>query len=132
MVPPANTTYAIGSSTPQTDWYFAQSVDGTWTVQFSLASVPAAGAYLTIALAGAARNPHLNASVNGHQVVSVGLGNDQSLYRSALQGGMFQMLTAAVPAADLNAGANTATFDKNTKGTAGAGVYYDVVKMESD
>jgi rhamnogalacturonan endolyase len=131
-VPPAATTYTIGSSTPQTDWYFAQSVDGTWTVDFNLASVPPGGATLTIALAGAARNSHLNAFVNGHQVVNAGLGNDQTLYRSCLEGGAFQVLTAAVPAADLLVGANTATFNMNTKGTAGAGVYYDIVKMESD
>ncbi len=132
QVPPANLTYTIGTSTPQTDWYFAQSVDGTWTVDFSLASVPAGGATLTIALAGAARNPHLNAFVNGHQVVNAGFGNDQTLYRSCLEGGQFQVITAPVPAADLVAGANAATFQMNTKGTAGAGVYYDIVKLESD
>ena len=37
-----------------------------------------------------------------------------------------------VPAADLIAGANAATFNMNTKGTAGAGVYYDIIKLESD
>jgi hypothetical protein len=87
---------------------------------------------LTIALAGVSRDPHLNAFVNGHQVVNAGLGNDQTLYRSCLEGGAFQVITATVPAADLLAGANTATFNMNTKGTAGAGVYYDIVKMESD
>jgi rhamnogalacturonan endolyase len=131
-LPPANMTYTIGTSTPETDWYFAQSVDGTWAVDFNLTTLPAAGATLTIALAGAARDPHLNAFVNGHQVVSVGLGNDETLYRSCLEGGLFQTITAAVPAADLVIGANTATFNMNTKGAAGAGVYYDIVKMESE
>jgi len=131
-VPPANVTYTVGTSTPQTDWYFAQSVDGTWTVKFDLSSVPAGGAYLTIGIAGAARNPHLDVAVNGHAVVSQGFGNDQSLYRSALQGGMFQMVTATVPTADLTAGSNLATFTMSTKGTAGAGVFYDIVKMEGD
>ena len=77
-------------------------------------------------------DPHLNVFVNGHQVINQGLGNDQTLYRSCLQGGLFQVLTATVPAADLAVGANAATFDMNTKGTAGAGVYYDIVKLESD
>jgi rhamnogalacturonan endolyase len=131
-VAPANTTYTIGTSTPETDWYFAQSVDGTWAVNFNLGSVPIAGATLTIALAGAARDPHLNAFVNGHQVVSVGLGNDETLYRSCLEGGLFQTIIAAIPAANLLTGANTATFNMNTKGAAGAGVYYDIVKMESE
>jgi rhamnogalacturonan endolyase len=131
-VPPADTTYTIGTSTPETDWYFAQSVDGTWTVNFNLPSIPTGDATLTIALAGAARDPHVNVFVNGFQVLSQGLGNDETLYRSCLEGGLFQMLTATVPAADLLNGANTATFNMNTKGAEGAGVYYDIVKMESD
>jgi rhamnogalacturonan endolyase len=130
--PPANTSYTIGTSTPETDWYFAQSVDGTWTVNFNLPSIPTGDATLTIALAGAARDPHVNVFVNGFQVLSQGLGNDETLYRSCLEGGLFQMLTVTVPTADLLNGANTATFNMNTKGNAGAGVYYDIVKMESD
>jgi rhamnogalacturonan endolyase len=131
-VPPATTTYVIGTSTPQTDWYFVQSVDGAWTVRFNLASVPPGGAFLTIGIAGAARNAHLDVAVNGHNVTSQGFGNDQSLYRSALQGGLFQMLSASVPAGALVSGANAATFTMNTKAVGGAGIYYDVVKMESD
>jgi rhamnogalacturonan endolyase len=131
-IPPASTTYTIGTSTPADAWYFVQSVDGTWTVDFNVATVPAGGAFLTIALAGAAHDPHLNVFVNGHQVVNQDLGNDQTLYRSCLQGGLYQVLTASVPAADLAVGSNTATFNMNTKGTAGAGVYYDIVKLESD
>jgi rhamnogalacturonan endolyase len=130
-VPPASTTYTIGSSTPEKDWYFVQS-GGTWTVAFDLPSVPAGGATLTIALAGVSRDPHLDAYVNGHQVVNLGLGNDQSLYRSCLEGGAFQVITATVSAADLVVGANTATFNVNTKGAVGCGVYYDIIKMESD
>lgn len=75
-VPPANTTYTIGTSTPQTDWYFAQSVDGTWTVDFNLTTVPTSAATLTIALAGAAREANLAVAFNGHPVLNMGLGND--------------------------------------------------------
>lgn len=141
-LPPANTTYTIGTSTPQTDWYFAQSVNGTWTVDFNLTAVPTAAATLTIALAGAAREPNLAVAVNGHQVLNMGLGNDQTLYRSCLEGGLFQMLTVSVPAADFIVGANAATFttantwDATTATPAaagpGAGIYYDIVKLESD
>jgi rhamnogalacturonan endolyase len=131
-VPPADLTYSAGTSTPQGDWYFVQSVDGTWTVDFNLGAVPSGGAYLTVALAGAARNAHLTVSANGHTAIDQGFGNDQSLYRSALQGGAFQVLTATIPASNLVAGANTLSFTMNTKGAAGAGVYYDVIKLESD
>ena len=130
-VPPAMTTYTIGTSTPQSDWYFAQSVNGTWTVNFNVGSVPPGGAFLTVALAGAARNAHLDIAVNNQNVLSQGFGNDESLYRSALEGGLFQMLKATVPAADLAAGANSATFTISNA-TGGAGIYYDIVKMESD
>jgi rhamnogalacturonan endolyase len=131
-LPPASATYTIGTSTPQTDWYFAQSVDGSWAVDFDLASVPAGGATLTIALAGAAKNPQLTAFVNGQNILGTSLGNDESLYRSCLEGGLFQLLTAPVPAAGLRVGSNTATFTVNTQGTAGAGIYYDILKLESD
>jgi len=131
-VAPATTTYTVGSSTPQSDWYFAQSVDGTWTVKFDLGTVPSGGATLTLGIAGAARNPHLDVAMNGHALLSQGFGNDQSLYRSALQGGLFQMLSAAVPSGDLVVGANSLTFTMSTKGSAGAGLYYDILKLESD
>jgi rhamnogalacturonan endolyase len=131
-VPPATTTYTVGTSAPGTDWYFAQSVDGTWTVSFSLSSIPPGGAFLTIGVAGAARNAHLDVAVNGQRVLAQDFGNDQSLYRSALQGGMFQMLTATVPASALAAGVNAAALTVSTNGNAGAGVYYDIVKLESD
>jgi rhamnogalacturonan endolyase len=131
-VPPSNTTYTVGTSTPDSDWYFAQGVDGTWTVAFNLASVPAAGAFLTIGIAGAARNAQLGVGVNGHSIMSQRFGNDQSLYRDALEGGAFQMITAPIPAGDLRAGANSATFTLSTNGSAGAGIYYDIIKLESD
>jgi rhamnogalacturonan endolyase len=97
---------------------------------------------LTIALAGAAREPKLAVAFNGHQVLNMDLGNDQTLYRSCLQGGLFQRLSVAVPAADLVSGANEATFTisgtwdaaTSTAGSAGpgAGVFYDIIKLESD
>jgi rhamnogalacturonan endolyase len=110
----------------------AQSVDGVWTIEFDLASVPPGGATLTLGVAGAARNPHLDVAFNGHAVLSQSFGNDQSLYRSALQGGLFQRIAATVPASALVAGTNVATFTLDTKGSAGAGIYYDVVTLESD
>jgi hypothetical protein len=73
-------------------------------------SVPTAGATLTIALAGAAREANLATSFNGHQVLNMGLGNAPSLYRSCLEGGLFQLITVTVPAANVVIGANTATF----------------------
>jgi len=131
-VPPSTLTYMVGKSTPQTDWYFAQSADGTWIVDFQLSSVPPGGATLTLGLAGVARNAHLDVAVNGHQVMSQGFGNDQSLYRSALEGGSFSMLVADVPASALVTGQNAVTFALNTKGSAGGGIYYDIVKLEAE
>jgi rhamnogalacturonan endolyase len=130
-VPPATTTYTVDVSTPQTDWYFVQSVKGTWTVKFDLVTVPTGGATLTIAIAGAALAPQLTAAVNGHPIMSQTFGNDETLYRSCLEGGLFQMITATVPAEYLVVGGNTAAFTVTPSG-AGSGVYYDMVKLESD
>ncbi len=130
-LPPATLSYTVGSSDPAHDWYFAQSKNGTWSVQFQLASVPAGGAFLTLGIAGAARNPHLDVAVNGHSVLSHDFGNDQTLYRSALQGGRFEMLSASVAAADLQAGSNTLGLQLSSGG-GGAGIYYDIVKLEQD
>jgi rhamnogalacturonan endolyase len=130
-VPPAATTYTIGTSTPSSDWYFAQGVSGTWTVKFNLASVPPGGAFLTIGIAGAARNPKLAVAANGHALLSQTFGNDGSIYRSAIKGGSYEVLTATVPAQDLLAGANTFTFTL-ANGTGGTAVLYDALKLESD
>jgi rhamnogalacturonan endolyase len=129
-VPPADLTYTVGASNPQSDWYFAQSATGTWTVAFDLAEVPAQGALLTIGVAGAARAPKLAVAVNGQAVLGHTFGNDSSLYRSALQGGRFERLSALVPAASLKAGANKVTFSLTA--TGGAGIFYDAITMESD
>jgi rhamnogalacturonan endolyase len=141
-VPPATTTYTVGSSTSQTDWYFAQSVDGTWTVAFDVMNVPPGPATLSIALAGAAREASLAVGINGHSVLNMGFGNDGSLYRSCLEGARFQLITATVPAADLRVGANTASFTvanawnatRQTSAAAGpgAGIYYDIIELESE
>jgi rhamnogalacturonan endolyase len=137
-VPPANTTYTIGPSSPQTDWYFVQSMDGTWTINFDLTTVPSTGAWLTVAIAGASRDPHLDVLVNGTTEETQGFNNDETLYRSCLQGGWFQTLSTLIPAGDLAVGLNTAQLTITTKGVnaaggiGGAGIYYDIIKMESD
>jgi rhamnogalacturonan endolyase len=58
-------------------------------------------------------------------------GNDGSIYRSAIKGGSYEVLTATVPAQDLMAGANTITFTL-ANGNGGTAVLYDALKLESD
>jgi rhamnogalacturonan endolyase len=128
---PANLTYTIGSSTPASGWYYAQTQVGTWTIAFNLGSVPSGNAFLTIAFAAASRNPALTVGVNGASVGSFSFGNDQAIYRSANRSGSYQLGQVVFPASDLRAGANTVTVQL-TGVTSGGGIMYDTVKLESD
>jgi rhamnogalacturonan endolyase len=51
---PQTLTYTIGESKENTDWYYAQTKDGTWTVKFNVDERPAGRAYLTASIAGCA------------------------------------------------------------------------------
>jgi rhamnogalacturonan endolyase len=128
---PANLTYTIGSSTPASGWYYAQTQVGTWTVAFNLGSAPSGNAFLTIAVAGATRNPALAVGVNGATVATFSFGTDMATYRDANRSGAYQLEQVAFPASRLRPGANTVTL-RLTGVTSGGGIMYDTVKLDSD
>ena len=126
---PANITFTIGKSNEATDWYYAQTKQGTWTIAFDSKETLKGTALLTIAIAGAAKNPLLVVSVNGEELGSFKPGNDASVYRSAILGGYYQLKTINFPAAKLKPGGNTITFSlPDVK--PGGGVMYDAIKLE--
>jgi rhamnogalacturonan endolyase len=135
-IPPATLTYTIGTSSPATDWYFAQAQLGTWSVVFGLDAAIAGQAYLTIAIAGVSNNPQLAVSVNGNSIYNPpAFGNDQTLYRSALTSGRYQLVTVPFPGSYLVVGgptANTVSFELVAGGTPGPGIMYDFIKLEAD
>jgi rhamnogalacturonan endolyase len=127
---PANLTYTIGQSTPANNWYYAQAQSGTWTVQFNDSQTYSGTAHLTVALAGATRSPTVRIAVNGTTVSTLsGFPNDEAIYRSANQSGIYYLEPIAFNASLLKAGSNTITFQATIG--SGAGIMYDTIKLES-
>lgn len=130
-LPPANLDYTIGKSSENTDWYYAQTKSGSWNIHFNVGKSYKGEATLTIAIAGAAKNPPLEILVNNQPAGSfTHLGNDASVYRSAIAGGYYQKLELKFPASLLQQGDNTISFKTpNTK--PGGGIMYDAIKLEA-
>ncbi len=130
-LPPANLDYTIGKSKENADWYYAQTKPGSWNIHFTLNAPVTDEATLTIALAGAAKNPVLEIYVNDQKAGSFNkLGNDASIYRSAVAGGYYQKLELKFPASLLKQGNNSISF-RLPDVKEGGGVMYDAIKLEA-
>lgn len=130
---PANLTYTIGQSNPQTDWYYAQTQkNGTWTIKFNLDERPAGRVYLTASIAGCAGSgSQLTVSVNGTQRATWKPGfNDACVYRSAINSGRHYVYTCDFLNTGLKVGENTVTL-KYTGGGSKDGIMYDCLKLEA-
>lgn len=127
---PDTLNFTIGKS-KTTDWYYAQTKPGSWNIHFPLTTTYKKTATLTIAIAGAAKNPTLQVLVNGTQISTYKPGNDASVYRSAMAGGYYQLLEIPFDSKLLTAGNNTLTLQlpdvKN-----GGGIMYDAIKLEAE
>jgi len=129
---PASLTYTIGQSNENTDWYYAQTLDGTWTVKFNLDERPAGRVYLTASLAGcASEKASIAVKVNGTSRGTWKPGyKDASVYRSAVNSGRHYVYTADFLNTGLKVGENTVSFQiSNTGGKNG--IMYDCIKMEA-
>lgn len=129
---PATLTYKIGESTPGTDWYYAQTKAGTWTIGFTLDKAYSGTACLTASLAGVTNaGSSVAVKVNG---VSRGTWkpgvNDAAIYRSAVQSGRHWLMTTTFPASALKVGANVVTLTMSGNGSNG-GFMYDCIKLEA-
>ena len=127
--PPAILEYTIGQSMP-IDWYYAQTKEGFWKIKFSNSKQYADSACLTIAVAGCARNPQLDVLVNGKWIKTLKMGNDASVYRSAVAGGYYQLKELIFPSSYLVAGNNTVEL-RMVQCKPGAGIMYDAIKLEA-
>jgi rhamnogalacturonan endolyase len=128
---PENIEFTMGKSKEEKDWYYAQTQNGRWTIHFTTSQAYSGNAMLTIALAGAARNPLFTVLVNDQPIQEFNkLGNDASVYRSAITGGYYQCLQVKFPGNLLKKGPNTISFVLKAK--PGAGVMYDAVKLEAE
>ena len=128
---PANLTYTIGQSSPENDWYYAQTQVGTWTINFNLRETYSGNAQLTIALAGMSRTAAVTVAVNGSAVGAYpAFANDMAIYRSANQSGYYHLIPITFPAALLQTGANSITLQA-TEVSSGGGAMYDTIKLNA-
>lgn len=129
-LPPADLTYNVGSSSPETDWYYAQTKNGTWTVSFNNNVSLSGDAVLTVSVAGAASNPSIEVYVNDVKTTTWSFSNDASVYRSAVLGGRHEVKKLTFPASNLVTGNNTIKFKMISVGSRG-GLMYDSLKLEA-
>jgi rhamnogalacturonan endolyase len=133
---PANLTYTIGVSNVS-DWYYAQSLVGTWTIEFNLTdndqtSYPNNSAALSISLAGYSQSTALDIDVNGQLLGSLSksnLASDPSLYRSSKTSGEWRFLQYQIGAGVLKEGVNTVGFTV-TAYTQWRGFMWDSIILE--
>ena len=127
---PASLEYVVGESDPATDWYNAQTKNGTWTVKFNLDKAYEGDALLTASIAGVSNSPTISVSVNGNKKDSWSLKDDGSIRRSATLAGRHLVKSFSFPASDLKVGENKITFTaSNCKDKSG--VLYDCIKLEA-
>ncbi|MBC8052140.1 MAG: hypothetical protein H7Y13_03675 [Sphingobacteriaceae bacterium] len=129
--PVADLNFVIGKSKEAEDWYYAQTKRGSWNIEFDTRGPFTGDATLTIDIAGAARWPIVEVWVNNTKAgVLDGLGNDASVYRSAVAGGYYQHRQIVFPSSFLNQGKNIISL-KLAKVNPKGGVMYDAIKLES-
>lgn len=128
--PQANLTYKVGESDEASDWYYAQTQNGTWTVSFHLDETYTGNAHLTASVAGATNKPKVAVGVNGVNRTSWSFGNDAAIYRSGVLGGKHVVQTCTFPAALLKKGDNKVTFTLSGISKNG-GVMWDCIKLEA-
>ena len=129
---PATLSYTIGTSTPEKNWYYAQTKNGTWSIYFDLEDGFDDDVVLTASVAGATNSPKIGVSVNGKSQANWSFYNDAAIYRSGKLGGRHSVKQVVVPASVLKPGeqnkiALTMSGIKNN-----GGVMWDCVKLETD
>ncbi|PSR78975.1 polysaccharide lyase family 4, domain III-domain-containing protein [Coniella lustricola] len=136
---PANLTFVVGQSDVATDWYYASSALGTWTIQFEIDEAALAGysangstALLSISLAGYSQSQAQNVDVNGVLLGTLDddvLTSDPGLYRSSRISGEWRFIQYEIDPSDLVAGTNTIGFTI-TRFTEWRGFMWDSIFLE--
>ncbi|HKU11463.1 MAG TPA: polysaccharide lyase family protein [Sinomonas sp.] len=131
---PADLTFTIGQSWEPTDWYYAQTNRGTWTVRFALERAFTGTAYLTVATA-MQQGGAPTVAVNGNSSAITGAlpnNNDSTIARQADRSGYPRTAVLSFPASLLVAGENTITFAHGAPAPAGKGPGWDTLVLEVD
>ncbi len=129
---PGTLNYTIGTSTPEKNWYYAQTHNGSWNIYFDLEEGFDEDVVLTAAVAGASNSPKVGVSVNGKSQGSWSFYNDAAIYRSGKLGGRYSVKQVVVPSSVLKPGEQNkiALTMSGIKGNGG--VMWDCVKLETD
>ena len=127
---PADLTYTIGKSKPETDWYYAQTKNGRWTIVFHSEATYTQPLRLTIAVAGAANHTRAEVIINGQRIGVVKTDNDSGIYRSAIQSGQPALFTFDIQPDMLRQGKNTLSLKVGNIKHVG-GIMYDCIKLEA-
>jgi len=131
---PADLTFTIGESWEPTDWYYAQTNRGTWTVRFTLERAFQGTAYLTVATS-MQQSGAPTVAVNGNTSSISGVfpnNNDSTIARQADRSGYPRTAVLSFPAALLAAGENRITFTHGAPAPAGKGPGWDTLVLEVD
>lgn len=127
---PADLTFAIGKSREATDWYYAQTKNGSWDIVFDLDATYQQPLRLTIATAGAANKTKARILFNGQRIGDLKTDNDSGIYRSAQQSGQPGLYTFDIKPGLLKKGRNTLTLQVYNIKSVG-GIMYDIIKLEA-
>ncbi|KAF5484839.1 Rhamnogalacturonate lyase [Colletotrichum siamense] len=131
---PANLTFVVGQS-QDSDWYFASSAVGKWTIEFDLPAADVAAnrtALLSVSLAGYSQSAALDIDVNGQVYGSLSkdvLTSDPALYRSGKISGEWRFFQYKIDTDILKAGKNTVGFSV-TRYTQWRGFLWDSIILE--
>ena len=129
---PADLTFTIGESWEPTDWYYAQTNRGTWTVRFHLDRTFQGTAFLTVATA-MQQGGAPTVAVNGNSSAITGTlpnNNDSTIARQADRSGYPRTAVLSFPADLLVAGENQITFAHGSPAPAGKGPGWDTLVLE--
>ncbi len=128
---PKTLTFKVGESKESEDWWYAQTQNGTWTIEFDCPDTYTGNALFTASIAGSSNKPKVAVAINGTSRVTWSFpNNDAGIYRSAVLGGRHDVKTCTIPATLLKKGTNKITL--TLSGLSGnGGVMYDCLKLEA-
>ncbi len=131
---PGTLTFTVGESWEPTDWYYAQTNPGTWTIRFQLERAYQGTAYLTVATS-MQQSGAPAVAVNGSATVIAGTlpnNNDSTIARQADRSGYPRTAVLTFPASSLVVGTNEITFTHGSATPAGKGLGWDTLVLEVD
>lgn len=134
---PANLTFTVGKS-QTSDWYYAQALVGTWTIEFYLNGSDlalgdrAGSATLSLSFAGYSQSTAMDVTINDQLLGSLDkdtFASDPSLYRSGKTSGEWRFVQYSTPRASLREGFNRLGFII-TRYTQWRGFMWDSIILE--